>query len=186
MLFWRILIRGLQLKLLEELKEPKLVVADTMNLWIENERDALLALLQRLNGLVLNEGEAVMLSGRDNLVAAGKAIIQMGPEFVVIKKGEHGTLLLTRAGEISALPAYPTDAVTDPTGAGDSFAGGMMGYLAGLGRFPLTPADFKAAIAYGTAVASLVIEDFTLDRWHNAGRDDIDQRLKILREMVKF
>jgi len=174
----------LQQELLGKLNTPKLAVADTMNLWIENERDALLKLLEKIDALVLNEAEARMLTGTDNLVSAAREIIKKGLVFVVIKKGEHGTLLMTDKDEIFVLPAYPTGAVKDPTGAGDSFAGGMMGYLAQQNLIDL--ATLKQAIAYGTCAASLVIEDFSLHRWQSAGITDIEKRLEQLREMMQF
>ena len=177
---------ALQIRLLEQLTSPKMVVADTMNLWIENEPDTLRKLLGRITALVLNEGEARMFTGKDNLVAAAKEIVKQGLQFVVVKKGEHGTLLLTNRDECFVLPAYPTDAVKDPTGAGDSFAGGMMGYLAGGNIGPSDLAGLKSAIAHGTAVASLVIEEFSLGRWSQAGRPEIDARLAQLKEMVQF
>ena len=175
---------ALQLQLLDQLGDCKLSVADTMNLWINTARDDLMQLLGKISGLVLNEAEAVMLTGNDNLVAAAKEIIKMGPGFVVVKKGEHGTLLLTDKNECFVLPAYPTDAVRDPTGAGDSFAGGMMGYLAS--QTDTSLATLKKAIAYGTCVASLVIEDFSLDRWKQANKDDIENRLQQLKKMIRF
>jgi len=175
---------ALQLQLLNQLNSPKLAVADTMNLWIDTARGDLLELLKRVDGLVLNEGEAKMLTGINSLAAAAKEIVKLGPQFVVVKKGEHGTLLLTNRQEYFMLPAYPTDRVMDPTGAGDSFAGGMMGYLAREDNYE--PATLKKAIAYGTAVASLVIEDFSLDRWKSAAPKDIEQRFQRLKEMVQF
>jgi len=175
---------ALQLKLLEQLNRPALVVADTMNLWIKTALDDLKRLLGKITGIVLNEGEATMLTGEHNLVVAAQKIIAMGPAFVVIKKGEHGTLLLTKKNERFALPAYPTEHVKDPTGAGDSFAGGMMGYLAQANNSGFD--TLKKAIAYGTCVASLVIEDFSLNRWQQADRKDIEARLGRLRSMMQF
>ena len=176
----------LQLQTLEKFDVPGLVVADTMNLWIETARADLLELLQRLDGLVLNETEARMLSGKTNLVSAAKDILDMGPSFVVIKKGEHGTLLLGADDFCFALPAYPTDAVVDPTGAGDSFAGGMMGYLAGANAAASDRTALKRAVAYGTVTASLVIEDFSIDRWSAANREDIEQRLNRLKAVTQL
>jgi len=173
-----------QLHLLRQLDSPALVVADTMNYWIRNSRPDLDKLIQHVNALVLNDAEARMLTGQANLIAAAAAIIKMGLDFVVIKKGEHGALLLTRKNEPFVLPAYPTAAVKDPTGAGDSFAGGMMGYLAARNNFEQS--TLKKALAYGTCVASLVIEDFSLDRWNTADRNDIDNRLDQLRNMIIF
>ena len=175
---------ALQSGLLEQLGRPKLAVADTMNLWIENERDALDRLLKAIDALVLNESEARMLTGTDNLVAAAKEIVGMGPSFVIVKKGEHGALLVTKEHECFVLGAYPTDAVKDPTGAGDSFAGGVMGYLASKQNVDL--ATLKTAIGYGTAAASLTIEDFSLNRWKSADRGDIEERLGELRSMARF
>ena len=175
---------AVQIQLLEQLEAPAVVVADTMNYWIENTRDDLLELIGRINALVLNDTEARMLTGRDNLIGAAREITRMGPNFVVVKKGEHGTLLCTGQGELFVLPAYPTEAVKDPTGAGDSFAGGMMGYLRQVVN--TEPDSLKKAIAYGTVVASLVIEDFSLNRWDTVGRDDIEQRLHKLGAMMRF
>ena len=177
---------ALQMQLLQQLASPQFVVADTMNLWIENERDALVALLSKIDALVLNEGEARMFTGQENLVAAAKEIVKLGLEFVVVKKGEHGTLLITKDHQCCVLPAYPTDAVKDPTGAGDSFAGGMMGYLASVNAHPDNLDQLRQALAYGTAVASLVIEDFSLSRWSNAARADINHRLDELRNITQF
>jgi sugar/nucleoside kinase (ribokinase family) len=177
---------GLQMELLGQLSGPKLVVADTMNLWIENENEALKKLLGKIDGLVLNDSEAKMFTGKQNLLTAAKEIITMGPKFVVVKKGEHGTLLATRKGECFVLPAYPTEEVKDPTGTGDSFAGGMMGYLAGKAAAVDDLESLKQSLAYGTAVASLVIEDFSLDRWQKAGKDEIERRLGQLCNMMRF
>lgn len=175
---------AVQLQLLKQLDDTQLVVADTMNYWIENNQNELMELLRNINALVLNDNEAKMLTGKDNLVAAAREITKMGLDFVVVKKGEHGTLLWTKNNEAFVLPAYPTEAVKDPTGAGDSFAGGMMGYLAGKDNSDLD--SLKKAIAYGTVIASLVIEDFSLGRWSSAGIKDIEQRLQQFREMTRF
>ncbi|KPK75666.1 MAG: sugar kinase [Phycisphaerae bacterium SM23_30] len=173
-----------QLKLLRQVKSPQLSMADTMNYWIQNNRDDLLKLIDHIDSMVLNDTEARMFTGQDNLITAAADIVQMGLEFIVIKKGEHGTLLMTKDKQCFVLPAYPTADVKDPTGAGDSFAGGMMGYLAAQNAFDLT--TLKKAIAYGTVTASLVIEDFSLRRWHTAARPDIDQRYRQLKEMMQF
>ena len=163
-----------QLRVLDQITRPRLTVADTMNLWIETTRDQTLELMRRVDGMVLNDEEAVMLTGRRNLVAEGRRVLGMGPKFVVVKKGEHGSLLVTPTG-VSALPAYPTDRVVDPTGAGDSFAGAMMGYLATQSVFD--EARLRKAIAYGSVVASFNVEDFSLNRFQEIARDDIDRRL---------
>jgi len=173
-----------QMHLLEQLEKPALVVADTMNYWIQNTRAELDRLIRRLNALILNDAEARLLTGRANLLAAAGELVERGLDFVVLKKGEHGALLRARGRRPFLLPAYPTAAVKDPTGAGDSFAGGMMGYLAAHGDCSWP--RLQTALAYGTCVASLVIEGFSLDRWQSAGRADIDRRLQELQEMVNF
>lgn len=165
---------SVQLKVLEQVSAPQLVVADTMNLWIETTRDETLELLSKVDGMVLNDEEAYMLTDERNLVAAGRRVLAMGPSFVVVKKGEHGSLLIT-ATHVVAMPAVPIDRVIDPTGAGDSFAGGMMGYLASLGTFD--EQHLKRAIAYGSVIASFNCEDFSLNRFLNIAREDIDRRM---------
>jgi sugar/nucleoside kinase (ribokinase family) len=175
---------AVQLQLSQQIDSPTLIVADTMNYWIENTLDDLRNLIKNINALVLNDAEARMLTGSANLIAAATHIVKMGLDFVVVKKGEHGTLLLTKNHDPFVLPAYPTADVKDPTGAGDSFAGGMMGYLASQDNFEHN--TLKTALAYGTATASLVIEDFSLNRWHSAARSDIDQRYQTLQKMVIF
>lgn len=172
-----------QMALLENFPNAELVVADTMDLWINTARDELGALMKKLDGLVLNDSEAKLLTGQSNMVVASQKIVEMGPKFVVIKKGEHGCLLNHTDG-VAVLHAYPAANVIDPTGAGDSFAGGMMGYLASTGRVDL-PA-IKRALAYGTIVASYNIESFTLDRLMEISRADIDHRLKEFADIVRF
>lgn len=172
-----------QRKVLSQATSRKLAVADTMNLWIEIQRDELDALLREIDGLVLNDGEARMLTEEINLVRAGRKILEMGPKFVIIKKGEHGAMFLSHDGTF-VVPAFPVADVVDPTGAGDSFAGGFMGYLASTGR---TDAEaLKTAMAYGTVVASLNVEDFSLRRFQRTDRAEIDRRLGEYRRMMSF
>lgn len=181
-----------QQALLEQFPNRKLAIADTMDLWIENENAALKDLLRNLDGLVLNDQEAFQLTGKTNIVRAAEAVIQLGPKFVVIKKGEHGCLMAWRhpdektPTEIQTfvLPAYPTDAVVDPTGAGDTFASGMMGYLAT--QQSLSPATIKRALAFGTVTASYTIADFSLDGLRAATREDIDARYEKLKAAMSF
>ena len=173
----------LQLKVLEQCPGAQLTVADTMDLWIRNEPNELRELLRRIDGLVLNDSEAKLLTGQDNLVLAGHIVREMGPRFVVIKKGEHGAMFFSEH-ETYVLPAFPTAEVVDPTGAGDSFAGGMMGYLAEQGNFE--PKTLKEAMAYGTLAASFTVEDFSLDRLKNIEREDLDQRMEEYRRMLSF
>ena len=174
---------SLQAELLGQLTAPRLVVADTMDLWINGEKDALVKLLGRLDGLVLNDSEARLLTGRSNLIAAGRRIAEMVGRFVVVKKGEHGCLLFAD-DRVFPMPGYPAQNVVDPTGAGDSFAGAMMGYLAAENACDV--ADLKRAIAYGTVTASLALEDFSLKRFYEINRADIDARLKEFRELTEF
>mgnify|MGYP000392137002 CR=1 FL=1 len=173
----------LQQEMLASLSSPQLVVADTMNLWINNEGKELCKLLTKIHGLVLNDGEARMLTGRKNLVTAARDVLKLGPKFVVIKKGEHGCLLCS-GEDLFVLPAYPTEQVFDPTGAGDSFAGGMMGYLAT--QQEPTPAALRRALAYGTVVATFTISDFSLAGLQNATRQQIDQRLAEFQRAMSF
>ena len=174
---------ALQLKVLDQCSAAKLTVADTMDLWINIERDALNELLTRLDGLVLNDSEAKLLRGDENVVAAGHKVREMGPKFVVIKKGEHGAMFFSEH-ETYVLPAFPTPDVVDPTGAGDSFAGGMMGYLAEKDNFD--PTTLKEALAYGILVASFNVEDFSLDRMKGIERDELERRMKEYRQMLSF
>ena len=169
-----------QMRVIESMPKRRLVVADTMDLWINIAKDDLVRLLGRVDGLVLNYDEAELLTGRKNTVAAGRQILTMGPRFVVIKKGEHGCLLIHRDG-LAALPAYPTDNVVDPTGAGDTFAGGLMGRLAqveatGAGRDLGSFEVIREAIVSGTVVASFTIEKFSLDRLVELTSADIGRR----------
>jgi len=163
----------IQQETLAALSGPKLIVADTMNLWISTQRDELSRLLKKIHGLVLNDGEARLLTEKDNLIAAAREVLKMGPRFVVIKKGEHGCMMVSER-DTFVLPAYPAEKVVDPTGAGDSFAGGMMGYLATQGSF--SPSTVKRALAFGTVVASFTIADFSLDGLKAATRETIDER----------
>ncbi|MFA7236883.1 MAG: PfkB family carbohydrate kinase [Phycisphaeraceae bacterium] len=172
-----------QMELLKSFPKAKLVVADTMDLWINTATDELKALMQRIDGLVLNDSEAKMITGESNMVLASRLIVAMGPKFVIIKKGEHGALLQHRDG-VAVMHAYPATTVVDPTGAGDSFAGGFMGYLAQTDRPDL--AAIKTAMAYGTIVASYNIESFTLNRLMEISRKDIDRRLSEYADIVRF
>lgn len=172
-----------QLKAIEQSTGATLTVADTMDLWIKTERPQLDELLTKVDGLVLNDSEAKMLTGEENLVVAGHKVREMGPRFVVVKKGEHGAIFFSQY-ETYVLPAFPTERVVDPTGAGDSFAGGMMGYLAEQGNFE--PATLKKAMAYGILVASFTVEDFSLDRLIDITREDLERRLEDYQQMLSF
>ena len=173
----------LQMKVLDQATGAKLVVADTMDLWINIQHDELLQMLKRIDGLVMNDTEAKLLTNDENLVRAGHKVRELGPKFVVIKKGEHGAMFFSEH-ETYVLPAFPTERVVDPTGAGDSFAGGMMGYLAHKGSFD--PQTLKEALAHGILVASFNVEDFSLDRMKKIERPDIDRRLQAYKQMLRF
>ncbi len=174
---------ALQRELLGQLSGPKLTVCDTMNLWIDNERDELLKTLSAVDGVIINDAEARQLTGRINFVEVGEALLAIGPKFAIIKKGEHGAILVTGDGP-TAIPAFPTKNVVDPTGAGDSFAGGVLGYLAECGTFDT--AALRRAIVRGTVCASFTIEGFSLDRVLQIGRDDIDQRVREFTAMLRI
>jgi sugar/nucleoside kinase (ribokinase family) len=174
---------GLQMEMLSQLTKPKLVVADTMDLWITTERDAVTKLLRHIDGLVLNDAEARLLTGKPNVVAAGSEIVREVRGFVVVKKGEHGSLLFA-GGEVYPLPSCPTAVVVDPTGAGDTFAGAMMGYVADCDSRDAP--TLRRAIAYGTVTASIELEDFSLNRLLVTRREDIDARLNAFRQLVAF
>ncbi|MGE0757279.1 MAG: PfkB family carbohydrate kinase [Pirellulaceae bacterium] len=172
-----------QAKVLDQIPGASLAVCDTMDLWIREQHDELLRLLKRMDGIVLNDSEAKLLTGDENLVRAGHRVREMGPKFVVIKKGEHGAMFFSEH-ETYVLPAFPTERVVDPTGAGDSFAGGMMGYLAEKGQFD--PVTLKTAMAYGVLVASFNVEDFSLERMKGIERADIERRMDLYRKMLSF
>lgn len=171
-----------QLEMLDQL-QGKVVFADTMNLWIDTQREALLRLLERLDGVILNDAEARALTGESNLIRAGAALRKLGPRIVVVKKGEHGAFLFGE-GFSFALPAYPTSQVVDPTGAGDSFAGGFLGSLAEMGE--ITPNNLRTAMAFGTVAASMTVERFSTDGLEKAAREQLEQRSSELREFVQF
>jgi sugar/nucleoside kinase (ribokinase family) len=173
----------IQMKVLRQMTSVRLAVADTMDLWIREEHDELMELLGQIDGLVLNDSEAKLLTDDENLVRAGHKVREMGPRFVVIKKGEHGAMFFSEH-ETYVLPAYPTEEVVDPTGAGDSFAGGMMGYLAEKGEFD--PHSLKEAMAFGVLVASYNVEDFSLERMKKINRDDLTLRMEQYKKMLSF
>ncbi len=166
---------ALQQDLVRQLRGARLIVADTRDLWINTQHDELLKTFRVVDAAIMNDGEARLLTGEHNLVRAGRAILKMGPKFVVLKKGEHGVMLIM-SEQVLVLPAYPTAEVKDPTGAGDSFAGGMMGYLATQREFNFTA--LRMALACGTITASFTIEDFSLRALERATVQDIERRLK--------
>ncbi len=174
---------ALQLSIIEQAVDPKLVVCDTMDFWINEEREALEVLLARVDILVLNDSEALLFTGDSNLMRAARSILRYGPKRVIIKKGEHGAISVTESSFFSA-PAYPLTQVTDPTGAGDSFAGGMLGYIASVKD--TSEETIRSAMIYGTVVASFNIEDFSVNRQKRVKFSEISSRYGELQEAVRF
>lgn len=172
-----------QALVLDQVSDSAFSIADTMNLWIDNAKDDLMGLLKRVDGLILNDEEAKMLTGETNLIRAGRKVLEYGPKLVIVKKGEHGSLLFSNEFQY-ALPAYPTDTVVDPTGAGDSFAGGLMGFIAECDSLSL--GNMKRAMAYGTVCASLNVEGFGVERLVEANRDQLERRYQELIEFVSL
>ena len=172
---------AVQMRALEQVRGARLVVADTMNLWIDTKLGELEQLLRRVHGLVLNEEEARMLTGRRNLFQAARVLLEKGPGFVILKKGEHGAFLVGRDVRF-ALPAYPVEDVVDPTGAGDSFAGGFMGYLAAC-KTP-DPSALRRAMLYGTVTASYCVEGFGVEGLEPVDRARLDARFQELDSLV--
>lgn len=170
-----------QSAVLDQMRAVKFCVADTMDLWIDKERAGLLALLPRLDGLIVNDSEVKQLTGKSNLIQAGRAVLALGPKLVIVKKGEHGCFLFSNFFHY-ALPAYPTESVQDPTGAGDSFAGGFMGYLANCDSISLW--NMKRAVAYGTVTASLTVEGFGVQRLADTSREQVERRFHELQQFV--
>lgn len=163
----------LQLSVLEQVGCPRFVAADTMNLWIGAARPALVEVLSRVDALFVNDSEALELTGCRTMVAAASEIRAMGPELVVIKRGEHGALIFN-GDDVFYVPAYPLERVIDPTGAGDTFAGGFMGYLAETGDF--TPDNVRRAAVVGSLMASFCVEDFSVDGIRRVTLDDVRRR----------
>jgi len=173
----------LQLKVLEQVRSPRLTVCDTMNYWIENKRRELAETVSRVDCLLLNDAEARQLAEEPNLIMAGRKLLEMGPKRVIIKKGEHGVIML---GEDSffSLPAYPLETVFDPTGAGDSFGGGFLGSLS---RYEdASEEDVRRSVVYGSVVASFAVESFSCDRLRDLTHQEIDARYREFMDMTCF
>lgn len=173
----------LQLHVLSQVKSPEFVAADTMDLWINTARDRLLEVIAAVDLLTLNDSEARLLAGEHNLVKAARKILGWGPDYVIIKKGEHGAMLFS-ASDVAVVPAFPLESVLDPTGAGDTFAGGFMGALAEGGA--LGSAALRRAMACGSVVASFGVEAFSLDRLQRLTRREIDLRLESFRTLTQL
>jgi sugar/nucleoside kinase (ribokinase family) len=173
----------LQLGVLDQVHRPKFVACDTMNLWIEIKRTRLLELLGRVDLLMVNDAEARQLAGTSNLSRAARWIMDRGPRYLIIKKGEHGAILFTPQSVFFA-PGYPLEDVFDPTGAGDAFAGGFMGHLAQCGR--VDDGDLRRAVIYGSVLGSFAVERFSIERFKDLTPEEIEDRVRAFREMTMF
>jgi sugar/nucleoside kinase (ribokinase family) len=173
----------LQFEVLKQVKRPKLVACDSMNYWIETKRKSLERLLEKIDIMLLNDAEARQLSGESNLLKAAQLIISFGPKAVIIKRGEHGVLYFSRNAHFVA-PAYLLETIYDPTGAGDTFAGGMMGYLSRARK--VSESNIRKSIIYGSIMASFAVEDFSVSRLLEISRKDIEARFNHFRRITKF
>lgn len=173
----------LQIEVLDQVRKPKLVACDTMNFWISSKPEALMKVLQRVDIVVINEGEARQFTGEVNLVKAARKIIALGCKRLVVKRGEYGVLMFTE-NSVFAAPAYPLEEVFDPTGAGDTFAGGFMGYLANTGN--LTEEGIRQAIIFGSVMASFNVEDFSLNRMKKLDYKEIESRYRSFKALTHF
>jgi sugar/nucleoside kinase (ribokinase family) len=174
---------ALQLSVLDQVRRPKLVVCDTMNYWIESARDKLLEVLARCDIALMNEAEARELCKEGNLMAAARAVLNLGPGVVIIKKGEHGAIMRSRDAYFAA-PGYPLEEIRDPTGAGDTFAGGLVGYLARCGD--TTEEALRRAIIAGSVMASFTVEDFSLNRLFSLSPEEVAERYNEIVAMTRF
>ena len=175
---------NIQLKVLDAMiSRPKWVASDTMNLWINIARPALIDLISKVDMLIINEDEAKQLTGQNNLPNAAKAVMNLGPKSTVVKRGEYGASLFGKTFSFAA-PAYPLERVIDPTGAGDSFAGGFMGYLASVEN--IDEESLRTATIYGSTMASFAVEDFGLQRIKNLTKSDISERFQAFTELTRF
>lgn len=173
----------LQLEVLKQVRRPQLVACDTMNYWIEGKREALLKTLPYVDILIINEAETRQLAGEPNLLKAARAVLAMGPKTLIVKRGEYGVLLVSEH-TIFAAPAFPLESVYDPTGAGDTFAGGFMGYLAATRN--LSEASVRKATVFGSVMASFVVEDFSLERMRSLVYEDIVERYRKVKLLTEF
>ncbi len=173
----------LQLDVLQQVKKPKLIACDTMNFWIQSRRPDIIELLKHVDLMTLNDSEARQLTEKANLVQAAQWIMARGPRHVIIKKGEHGAFMFTESSIFFA-PAFPLENVFDPTGAGDAFAGGFIGYLAATGD--MSDANMRRAVIYGSVMGSFAVEQFSIDRLMTVTRAEIDQRMREMRRLVTF
>lgn len=174
---------SLQMEVLDQVENPRLVMLDTMNLWIDTDLAGLKEVMARTDAVILNDQEARQITGEPNLIKAARDVIQLGPRTVIIKKGEHGAFIISE-NDFFALPAYPLESLYDPTGAGDSFAGGLIGFLAK--HDDLSPATFRKALVFGTVMASFAVEEFSVDRLRKLSEDEIQSRYQKLIAITRF
>jgi cytidine kinase len=177
---------ALQSHVLDQMQRPRFVIADTMDLWITIAKEDLIALLARVDLLVLNDGEARQFTGQTSLIKAAIEIQKMGPKYVAIKKGEHGCLLFGPEKQFFSCGAYPLEDIHDPTGAGDTFAGGLAGYLAAQGKEQVSFDDLRRGVVLGSVLASYNVEAFSLERMRTLQQVDIDDRYRMFRLMSQF
>jgi sugar/nucleoside kinase (ribokinase family) len=175
----------LQRDVLDQVERPTVVACDTMNFWISGKPEELRRTLRGVDVLLVNDAEARELSGEWNIVKAARAIRALGPRTLVVKKGEHGVLMFSDGGSFAA-PAYPLEEVFDPTGAGDTFAGGFLGYLAGAGAHGDGDGTLRRAVVMGSALASFCVESFSLDRLLTLTRPEIDERFRLFKRLTHF
>jgi cytidine kinase len=171
------------IKILEYFSNPKLVVCDTIEYWILNKRNDVIRMISKVNGVVINDEEARLLCKNSNLIKCAKLIMSWGPDFAIIKKGEHGSLFVNR-DIIFPAPAYPMEEIVDPTGAGDSFAGGFMGYIAKQNNTKIS--TLKEAVIYGNVMGAFAVEDFGLKKLLATTNEDVQSRYEIFRNIAKF
>ena len=172
----------IQLELLDQVREPRLVAMDTMNYWLEYKRPAVAQVMARSHLVCINEGEARQFARTFSVIRAAREILDLGPQALVVKRGEHGAMLFTRDGGVFWSPAYPMEKVQDPTGAGDAFAGGLVGHLAAAGRSD--PEELRRAVVHGTVSASFAVETFSVDGMEQAAPDALEGRYRVLRSLV--
>jgi sugar/nucleoside kinase (ribokinase family) len=173
----------LQENIFLQVEKPKLTAMDTIGLWIETKPEALLRVLRKIDLFFANDEEVRMITGERNLIKAGQRLLGMGPSVLVLKKGEHGALVFNRDG-LFGIVAYPAETVVDPTGAGDTFAGGFLGYLDQVGR--ITPREIRRAVVYGSVMASFIIEDFGIERFKTLKPRDVQARYEVFKKLAAF
>ena len=173
----------LQLKVLEQVESPEFIAADTIECYLEDKPDRFKEVLKRINLLFINDSEALLFTKKLSTISAARSLLEYGPEYVIVKKGEHGSILVS-GDMIFVVPAYPVVNVVDPTGAGDSYAGGAMGYIAKMRSH--TPQTIKKAVVYGGIVASFLVEGFSLETVKNLTMNDVEERMNTFRSMTSY